>query len=432
MNKIKKVLRSGVLQGHLQSQLSSLKKTPLLLVRHDADCGYRYRGRVYSQIIDSIVDVASYRGIESLSVAAPFSRFVGASAHNDPLVFNRSFLRISLTSAILKRIVGQSKALAYKRRASIRTWSKILIRVQPEVVVGVQPSRYLCASCKAAGIPIYDYQHGVIAPDHWWYGKLLPQEIPDDELPSGILCWDKASAEALAAWAPKRGVQVRVLGNPWFKRFNEKLPKDGLVHEALAQKAPFENDKPTILVSLQWGLSELYYAGSGHNDVMCDALAGVIKKTHQHYNWMLRLHPVQLHGVAERETHEYLSHEFGKLSGVEWERASQLPLPVVLRSAQLHITDMSTVVTEAAWFGIPSAVLNPFLRSGEKLETLFREERELGIASLVEQTELDIEHWIVSALESMQHNQAVEPEESLREFLEENVSVDGKINHTNH
>jgi len=431
MNKIKKIYRSGILQGYLQSKHSDIRKAPIFLVRHDADCGYRYKGRVYSQIIDSLGDLALYHGIESSSIAAPFSRFIGASAHNNPLVFNRTFLRISVTSAILERLVGRSRALTYKRAASIRVWKRILNRAQPAIVIGIQPSRYLCATCKAMGIPVYDYQHGVIAPDHWWYGSLLPREIRDDELPSGILCWDKPSAAALESWAPKRAVQVRVLGNPWFKRFEDRMPYDDLVRKALDQSVIFKTDKPTILVSLQWGLGEHYYAGTKSNYVMCDALSSVIKHTHQHYNWMLRLHPVQLHSAAGSETREYLRREFGQLIGVGWEEASRLPLPVVLQHTQLHITDMSTVVTEAAWYGIPSAILNPFVRPGERIETLFKEEREIGVASLVKQTESDIEQWIVSALKSRHRTQAVEPEESLLEFLREAVSVDGAKNYTN-
>lgn len=432
MNKIKKIYRSGILQGYLQSKHSHIRQTPILLVRHDADCGYRYQGRVYSQIIDTLGDFALYHGMQSSSIALPFSRFFGSAAHNDPLVFNRTFLRISLGSAILKRVVGRQRSLSYKRAASIGAWNKILKRAQPEVVIGIQPDRYLCAAGRALGIPVYDYQHGVIAPDHWWYGDFLPNEISDDELPSGILCWDKASAKALASWAPKRSVQVRILGNPWFQRFEDLMPDDDLVRKALERSAIFKNDKPNILVSLQWGLGDHYYGGTKSDYVMCDALSDVIKATHQHYNWMLRLHPVQLHGVAGAETREYLRRQFGQLTGVEWDEASRVPLPVVLKHTQLHITDMSTVVTEAAWYGIPSAVLNPFVRPGERIESLFEEERKIGMASLVNQTGSDIKQWIENALESRHRTQSMEPEESLLEFLKEAVSIDETSNNSNH
>ena len=209
------------------------------------------------------------------------------------------------------------------------------------------------------------------------------------------------------------------------------MPHDYLVCKALDERLVFKNERPTILVSLQWGLGEHYYTDTKSNYVMCGALSKIIKKTHQNYNWMLRLHPVQLHGIAGRETREYLDQEFGQLIGVEWEESSCLPLPVVLQHSQLHITDMSTVVTEAAWYGIPSAILNPFVRPGERIETLFKEEREIGVASLVKQTESDIEGWIVSALKSRHRIQTVEPEESLLEFLREVVYADDAINYTN-
>lgn len=427
MDKIKRVFRTLFIEGALQSKLSEIHKAELLLLRHDADCGYQYRGRIYSQIIDSVADLASYHGMTSSSIAVPFSKFFGASAHNNPLIFNRVFLRIALVAAVLSRTVGPDRALGYKRDASIRAWKQILDRVQPKVVIGIQPNRYLCAACRDVRIPVYDYQHGVIAPDHWWYGNLLKNDIPDDELPTGILCWDRTSATSLESWAPARGVRVHVLGNPWFKRFKKKMPHDHIVQEALGAGEVFDNHKPSILVSLQWGLDDAYYADTEFNGVICEALCRTINNTHQIYNWMLRLHPVQLHSAEGRETIDYLDREFGRLDGVEWEKSSRLPLPVLLTKTQLHITDMSTVVTEAAWHGVPSAILNPFLEQGERLESLFKDERASGIANCVAQREAEIEKWILDALELQHSIQEVEPEESILEFLRETVGFDDTI-----
>lgn len=432
MQKIKRLVRSGVLSGFLQSRSSDIRKVSIVFFRHDADCGYRFHGRVYSQVIDSLADIASSLGITHLSVAAPYSHLHGEFAHNSPLVFNRTFLRVALVFEFLKRVLGYERAYAYKRAASIKAWRKILGQIRPKVIIGIQPNRYLCAAAKADGIPVYDYQHGVIAPDHWWYGKMLPNEIPDAELPTGIICWDRNSAEALDFWASRRKVQVRIMGNPWFKRFEDAEPHDELVQAELRAGTCFDNDRPTILVSLQWGLAELYYEDTEFNNVMCDDLASVIRTTHQQYNWMLRLHPVQLHGFAGRETLAYLEREFGMLPGVDWSWSSRLPLPVVLRNARLHITDMSTVVTEAAWYGVPSAILNPHVKPGGRLQTLFRREREAGIASLVGQSEQCIKEWIENSLKTSSNRQRVAPNENPAEFLKEAVSIDGTINHTNH
>ncbi len=244
------------------------------------------------------------------------------------------------------------------------------------------------------GIPVYDIQHGVIAEDHWWYGKALRHAVPQSDLPTGILCWDRPSASVLEQWAPTRGVVVEVVGHPWFQRFRSPSSADDLVAEALQRGRVFNNGKPTVLVSLQWGLHIHYYQNTDFNKVMCKALEAAILCTQERYNWLLRLHPVQRRGAEGRYCEAYLQETFGSCAQVEWEQASSAPLPALLAQADLHITDMSTVVTEAAWLGVPSALLNPLLRKGGALESLYQHERQIGIASLVEQDAHAIESWM--------------------------------------
>jgi hypothetical protein len=127
---------------------------------------------------------------------------------------------------------------------------------------------------------------------------------------------------------------------------------------------------------------------------MCQALEFVIKRTHSKYNWLLRLHPVQIMGGEGKTCEEYLSREFGGFAGVEWRKASLAPLPILLSQTNLHITDMSSVVIEASWFGLPSALLNPCLNKGGSLENLYEHERKSGMATVLDQEVYSIESWI--------------------------------------
>ncbi len=111
------------------------------------------------------------------------------------------------------------------------------------------------------------------------------------------------------------------------------------------------------------------------------------------------MHPVQLHGPENVEVRNQLINLFGDHENIDWDNVSRLPLPVVMKKIRLHITDMSTVVKEAAWFSIPSAILNPLLKKGQQLQSLFIEEREFGIATLIDQSETDIHEWIKFFLE---------------------------------
>lgn len=381
-----------------KSGWSGLNKADVLVVRHDADCGYQYGGKAYSPIIDTVVESCFFRKLSVQSVAAPFSRLTGEQAFNSPVVFNRSFIMVSLLKRVLSIFVGGARSNEWGVSKKAAIWLKVLKLVKPRVVVGIQPDLGLCRACRVLNIPVYDIQHGVISRDDKWYGETLPKEVSATDLPSGFLCWDEQSSRDLQDWAPGRGATVSVVGHPWFQRFQYPDDKDQLVQEAVRNGHIFSDGKPVVLVVLQWGLHLHYYPESDFNKIMCKALESVIKRTHSRYNWLLRLHPVQLTGDEGKFCEEYLSDEFGGFVGVEWRKTSSIPLPLILSQADLHITDMSSVVIEASWFGLPSALLNPYLNKGGVIENMYEHERRSGIATVVDQNVDSIESWIEEKL----------------------------------
>lgn len=422
ISRVKDVLTSAF----LKNDWDNIHKADVFVVRHDADCGYQYGGKAYSPIIDSVVEICSAEGFSVQSLATPFSRMVGPQAFNSPVALNRAFLCIALLSRMLSPLVGRRRSREWVASRKTKLWLRVLDQVDPRLVIGIQPDVSLCRACRMLNVPVYDIQHGVIAPDHWWYGKMLKNDIAADDLPSGFLCWDDKSAQTLSAWASSRGCSVRVLGNPWFQRFQHPDDDDQLVQDALMRGRVYTDKKPTILVSLQWGLHIHYYQNSDFNKVMCKALETVIKRTHEKYNWLLRLHPVQLRGQEGLFCENYLSSEFGGYAKVEWHQASRLPLPIVLTQTDLHITDMSTVVTEAAWLGVPSALLNPHLVEGGKLESLYQCERRAGLATLVPQEVEQIEAWIEqNLLTGGEFSRAETPRDGVRLLLKKMMVMNG-------
>jgi hypothetical protein len=268
-------------------------------------------------------------------------------------------------------------------------------------------------------IPVYDIQHGVMSKSHKWYGGVLPT-LPERDLPNGFLCWDDHSAKDLKIWAEPKGVSVKAIGHPWFHRFIYPVGDDTLLNESLHNVVVGSPNKPTILVSLQWGLHLHYYKNDDFNRVMSKSLEEVIKSTSSKYNWLLRLHPAQLVGDEGEYCERYLSKQFGGLTGVEWRRPSSLPLPPLLSQVDAHVTDMSSVVIEAAWFGIPSALLNPNFHSGGILEHIFAHERSVGIARVVPQDARAIETWLESVLQGAKPKSVFKmPRDEIALFIDE-------------
>ncbi|MEX3772198.1 hypothetical protein [Pseudomonas sp. MYb118] len=404
-----------------KSGWGDLKASEVLVVRHDANCGYSYSGKAYSPIIDTLVDICVSRGLSAQSIATPYSKLVGEQAYNSPVAFNRSFIWIALLGRVLAKLAGSKKSADWIAKKRTAVWLKVLRTVKPGLVVGIQPEPALCRACKMMAVPVYDYQHGVLDKEDPWYGELLAKSVALSDLPDGFLCWDQASANVLRAWAPGRGCTVSVVGHPWFQRFSNARAGDSLVQAARNEHGHiFHDDKPVILVALQWGLHIHYYPEESFNKVMCNALESVIKSSSDKYNWLLRLHPVQLRGEEGAECEQYLSAQFSGMA-VEWRKASMMPLPLLLSQVDLHITDMSTVVIEASWFGISSALLNPFLNKGGCIDSLYEYERETGIATIVPQEVESIQSWIEEKLKAGKAVPAVDAGDHTAESWVENV-----------
>lgn len=405
-----------------QSSFSDLESADFLIVRHDYNCGFFNNGIAYAQIVDSVVEVGEGLGYKFLTVAKPYSRYFGGAAYNNPYVFNRTFAMISALSKIALILVGKKLSSAFARRLEERFWSRVIRLVNPAAVIAIQPSTALCAAGKCSGVKVYDYQHGVISKDQRWYGKALQNLKSDRDLPAGILFWDDRSKSVLEEFGQERGIELHVVGNPWFERFAFPSSNDFLVAQHSKPMVGSREDKPVILVSLQWGLKEIYYKDVEFNGLMCDALVDVILGTCDIYCWKLRLHPIQLHSENKDDNLNLLKEMFKGVPNVEWSLTSDLPLPVLLKNVDLHITDVSTVVVEAAWFGIPSAILNPFVRAGELLENTFLEEREAGIVRVVEQSEPAITRWISEMLISKRECVAASHKKGLEEFLSSHIN----------
>ena len=364
----------------------------VLLVRHDGDSGYTYLGRAYAPLSDSFGDLCRERGLAVAALATSYSRLSGDRAYNHPTSYNRAWLVSAVFGRAIRLIRGRRTAQAWTSRRRERLWSGILRRAAPRCVVGIQPNEYLCRVAKTEGIPVYDLQHGAIYDDHPWYGAEYRVNTPAVDLPDGFLCWDDASAKALRRWAPARGMTVLVVGNPWFDRFRLGRSHDALVAEARVLRPKTHSNRPRVLVSLQWGL-EKEYNDPDFNGVMASALEAAILQTADSYEWLLRLHPIQMRGPDRARVVAHLERTFGHVGSVRWRSSTEAPLPVVLGQVDAHITDSSTVVVEAAWMGIQSGLLSTHIRPHGKWSSLFSEERTRGIASVVLQEVEAIKSW---------------------------------------
>lgn len=333
-----------------------LSACDVLLVRHDHDCGYIFHGLAYAQIIDSFGDLCEKRDLTVRSVATLGSGLIGEKAYRSPVTFSRSDSIIGISGMIVRLLRGRNFRIQWEKQQRITLWCRILEKARPKYVIGILPDEYLCTAAKLKKIPVYDLQHGVISGGDHYYGETYRRETPQQKLPDAFLLWDSQSADLVTRWALGKCIPVRIIGNPWFIRFLRAQADDLLVAEASADNYGTGDPRPCILVSLQWGIA------SGLPEQVCNGILApeleqVIRDTIEQYNWIIRLHPVQLSDTAEREaTIKYLSDTFGTKMALQWVKTSKIPLPVILSTSDLHITCMSSIVAEASWMGIRSGL----------------------------------------------------------------------------
>lgn len=325
----------------------------------DNDRSFLYNGTYYSPLIDTLEDDLRRHGIECQSVARLSSNIKGSKSYGNVASPDGGFAR-ALLQKRLKKLITPQERYPYSKWEE-RVWDAILEQTGAEKIVGILPSRELCNACHRRGIWVADIQHGVISETHPWYGQALRSGEPAEWAPDAFLCWDQESANVIDAWAEAKGSETIVAGNRWLSRFIRCAPDDTLVNSIITdnkEQLKALSGKPTILVSLSWGCSDL------PNGFMADGLRDAICETSSDFNWLLRLHPNQLIGFASGESVKFFDFFEKHLSGhAAWQWASNAPLPVVLDAAGLHISWNSSVAIEASLMGIKSALLDPQLRS---------------------------------------------------------------------
>jgi len=198
----------------------------------------------------------------------------------------------------------------------------------------------LCLAAHRRSIPVVDVQHGVTAGNFAYDGW---SRFPTDGfslLPSVFWCWSDEDARAVNGWPAHVRSRHRAVvgGHPWFAVWGSGQspvrPLDGLV--------PDRGGAPlAVLVTLSWssGLSE--------------RLKQVIAQSPPSWRWWLRLHP-----LMDRARPDAVAWSQTLGGRVVVEQATDLPLPLLLERADVHLTHNSTVVQEAARVGTPSVVID--------------------------------------------------------------------------
>jgi len=246
----------------------------------------------------------------------------------------------------LRQLAEQASAV--ERLAAF--FEGVLARTRPRLVlctcyytlVGMA----LCLAARRSGVPSIDVQHGVTRENPAYAGWTRFPEGGYALLPGAFWCWSPEDAEPMERWpAAARPHHVAwVGGHPWLAYWGADGGQAGrkLSEPDRARVRALRGADLNVLVSLTW---------SSHLSPVLEALMRAAPPT---WRFWIRLHPLMedQRSAIRRRCRELL----GGRAAVD--AATDLPLPLLLREADVHLTHNSSVVQEAAALGTPSVVID--------------------------------------------------------------------------
>lgn len=217
-------------------------------------------------------------------------------------------------------------------------------------------SMALITACKKLNIPTIELPHGIHGEDHFAYGKWSKLPASGSQmLPDFFWSWGDLEKKAIDDWSGKVANRHKAIvgGNPWLNEWKgDKHPLAQKYQQVIQEKW---GNSVKILVSLA-PLNEF-------ENVVPDSFINAIKEGPEDWQWLFRLHPRQPQSIEEIERR---LKELVPDRKVNVKEATEFPLPALLKGIDTHLTFYSSIVIEAASFGIPSVVF-------EKGFTIYRE-----------------------------------------------------------
>lgn len=366
--------RGRTLMRRLRSALDATRRPdtspiPLgadaLVFCHDNDRGATVDGLPFAQLADAAAELMRQAGLRVTTVAHFPSSLTEARAFGNPAALNRKLALAHVLDAganlVWSRKLGRTHARSARTTYVTRALERWISASGARLVLAIETPAGLAAACHSLNVPVFELIHGYgYHKIPWGYDRRERLELPD-----GVLVFDSVTRTTFDGLAGGTLCNT-IVKNPWYELlstngdFLTRVDGASELHEKLQSE---KGSRPrTVLVSLQWGL-ERDPVNVKHvpNAILPSGLEDAIRDTKDEVFWIVRLHPVQLRQPRYRSHVDFVRRMSAELGNVADLETAKLPLPLLLRHCDGHITFSSMVTYEAAVAGVPSLVLNPRL-----------------------------------------------------------------------
>lgn len=217
-------------------------------------------------------------------------------------------------------------------------WNYVLRTTEPSQVYILNyyhPSALgLILSSKRLKILSIDMQHGGQGSAHVAYSFTDIPQYGYELLPDYFWNWDRNSKLNIEAITSNSTHKSILGGNPWIEFLLDKNFNNN-----------FDSSKDIILVTHQ----------TGQSPILDNFLLECVKRTSHKYQWFLRLHPRTT--IAEKKSILEILKKYQILEKVEIDKATHLPLPILLNYCQIHLTYYSGSAIEAYLQNVPVNII---------------------------------------------------------------------------
>lgn len=231
-------------------------------------------------------------------------------------------------------------------------YKKIFLKITPSVGMvtcyyGLIGMAFILA-CNEFGIPSIDIQHGVQGDLHVGYGRW--NAVSDDGynlLPDFFWCWSDDEAHNIYSWSGDNSKRHKPIvgGN----LFLEQVQRGEIFFEEeenLKKEINKSFFKKHILVTLQ----PINYIET------LNKLSNCIRNSPKEWMWWIRLHPGML--FKKGDVMRFLEKKVNSFKNINIAKATDLPLYLLLKYMDVHITSSSSSVIEAEEFGVQSIIID--------------------------------------------------------------------------
>ena len=342
-------------------------------------------GKFFSKLIDPTVKMIKEKNIACTEIVGGLEGSEKDSYLCENFICFLDYYQKPKKISLGKIIQGIKKKCGFLEKSfdlgMERAFAKILENEKITDVIGIEIPIELIFECKKRKIPIFEIAHG------YGYSKQKPPSCMRNRrkelFPDHLIVLDGIAYKNLVGVSENQ--TVHFCEHPFLNDYDHWANQVGEKAKAFLDELE-KKRKVIVLCSLNWGYDKdhpemRHLDGILKNGLMHESLIDTINKTKSDIHWLIRPHPVHVKNKIKYRKHfEFLENLKNKLGNVDWELCSQIPLMILMRNVDRHVTMRSETAYDAALLGVKTVFLCPLI----KIEEYFKDIIEAEFASTCE------------------------------------------------